>query len=253
MRKPKTVPRTRNSSDSTRPCRATHAAAPTAGGHPAPGPPRDAEETPASVPPARPRPACHAHRQRSEQATAPASCEPVEALTRVQLHHTPLSFALCVWAHRAQLHSTTTRRIHLWSSVLRSSGGSAPSEPGRGTAHGTVRGNARLPEGGDVRCASACASRCLGGRGGADAAGAAGRCRAGVGVGVGVGVEQRALALEGTQPNHISISISISISTRLARTILHMPLVLTYDGLLGGEHEAAVRTCRSFLVDWHVP
>ena len=62
MRKPKTVPRTRNSSDSTRPRRATHAAAPTAGGHPAPGPPRDAEETPASVPPARPRPACHAHR-----------------------------------------------------------------------------------------------------------------------------------------------------------------------------------------------
>ena len=50
MRKPKTVPRTRNSSDSTRPRRATHAAAPTAGGHPAPGPPRDAEETPASSP-----------------------------------------------------------------------------------------------------------------------------------------------------------------------------------------------------------
>ena len=144
-----------------------------------------------------------------------------------------------------------------------SSGGSAPSTTGRGPAHRAVRGNARLPEGGDVRCASACASRCMGGRGGAaagrvgggsggrgGAAAGAGRCRAGVGV----GVEKRARAFEGTQPNHISISISISISTRLARLPMpRLPLVLTYEAFLGSEHEAAVGTRRRLLIDRHVP
>ena len=105
--------------------------------------PRDAERpAPCNLPPRPRRPvngpvhstATDAHSAATRSGLIPERRSSSHACPRGIVHvihfktvDVPSPFALCVWTHGAQMHSTTARRIHLRSSILRQQRRQRPS------------------------------------------------------------------------------------------------------------------------------